>query len=166
MPPLFMKSVSLTLQAAGEATPIEFNCNVRLAAIEAEAGDAVTFEPLCEDGAYSESEPTTYALHLVGAQDWTGTPAYGLTRYLDEFEGLAAAFEFQAHGAGVVPSADQPAKSGSCILAAPNYGGEKSTYAEFDVSMPIVGKPTLVVSGTTFAADGKAAAKAKAEAAA
>ena len=161
MPPLFMKSVSLTLQAAGQPTPIEFNCNVRIATVEAAAGDAVTFEPLCEDGAYSESTPTTYALHLVGAQDWTGTPAYGLTRYLDEFEGLSAAFELQAHGQDIDPSPDQPAKSGTCILAAPSYGGEKSTYAEFDVTMPIVGKPATVIAPSTFNAEGRAARKAK-----
>jgi hypothetical protein len=169
MPPLFMKSISLTLQAEGQATPVEFNCNVRIATIEVEAGDVVTFEPLCEDGAYSESEPPTYAMHLVGAQDWTSNtvPAsIGLARYLDDFAGLSAAFEFQAHGQDVAASADQPAKAGTLILQAPSYGGEKSTYAELDVSMPIVGKPTNVVAPTAFRAAGRAAAQAMKDAAA
>ena len=155
MPPLFMKSISLTLQAEGEATPTEFNCNVRVATIEASAGDTVTFEPLCEDGAYSEAEPTTYALHLTGAQDWTSDTvptAVGLARYLDDHEGLSAAFEFQAHGATTDPSEDKPAKSGTCILQAPSYGGEKSTYAELDVTLPVVGKPVNVVAPSAFVA--------------
>jgi hypothetical protein len=163
MPPLFMKSISLTLQAAGELAPVEFNCNVRIATIEAAAGDVVTFEPLCEDGAYSESGPTSYALHLVGAQDW-GTASNGLARYLDDHESATAAFEFQAHGAAVTPSDEQPAKGGSCVLVAPNYGGEKTTYAEFDVTLPIVGKPELITTLSALLAAAREPAAEDAEA--
>jgi hypothetical protein len=159
MPPLFMKAVSLTLQAEGEAAPTEFHCNVRIAAIEASAGDVVTYEPLCEDGAYSESGPTSYALHLVGAQDWTGAVAgYGLARYLDDFEGKSAAFEYWPFGEVSAPTDDKPAKAGTCVLIAPNFGGEKSTYAEFDCVLPIVGKPTNVVAADGLAAQAADAA--------
>jgi len=41
-----------------------------------------------------------------------------------------------------------PAKTGTCTLAAPSYGGTVGEYAEFDVTLPITGKPSTVTTGT------------------
>jgi hypothetical protein len=161
MPPLFMKTVTLTLlEAGGTGAGAEFNCNVKAATVEASPGDTVTYQTLCPDGTYSQPGATTYDLHLVGVQDWD---APGLARFLDDNEGVACAFVVQAHGAGVAPSVDKPAKTGTCILVAPSYGGEVDNWAEFDVTLPIMGKPTtatapvVLVAPATLGVNGQAA---------
>lgn len=142
MPPLFMKSISLTLKVAGDAgAASEFNCQVHSGTIEAEPGDDVTYQTLCPDGTYSQRGKTTYALHLVGVQAWD---AAALARFLDEHDGESLEFYYQAHDA--VASDDTPAKSGVCIGQAPSYGGEVETWAEYDVVLPINGKPATVTA--------------------
>lgn len=144
MAPLFMREISLTLMVAGGPGPAtEFHCDVHSATIEAEPGDDVTYQTLCVDGSYSQRGKTTYALHLVGVQNWD---APGLARFLDEHDGDSLDFVFQAHGSAVAPSAATPAKSGTCIGQAPSYGGEADTWAEYDVSLPITGVPVTVVA--------------------
>jgi hypothetical protein len=139
-----MKEVGLTL-AIGAATPEEFDCHVSQAILEATAGDVVTYTTLCANGSMSRSADATYVLHLVGVQDWDGTAgSIGLARYLDDNAGQLAEFVYQAHGLGVAPSPATPAKSGTCELQAPSYGGEADKWAEFDVSLPITGKPLTV----------------------
>lgn len=141
MAPLFMREISLTLKAGAEAA-VEYKCDVHAASIEPEAGDVVTYVTLCPDGTYSQRSATTYTLHLVGVQNWD---AAGLARYLDAHDGQTLTFAFNAHGAGA-PSASAPAKAGTCIGMAPTYGGERDTWAEFDVELPVSGIPATVVS--------------------
>jgi hypothetical protein len=152
MAPLFMKTISLTLKVSGDVAPAtEFLCEVHSAVIEAEPGDDVTYQVLCPDGTYSQRGATTYALHLVGVQNWD---APGLARFLDEHDGVALDFVFQAHGHDVAPSAATPAKSGTCIGQAPSYGGEVETWAEYDVALPISGRPVTVTVDALAAAAG------------
>ena len=61
-------------------------------------------------------------------------------------DGELLAFQYQAHGTGTIPSADQPGMAGICTAIAPSYGGEVDTYAELDVTMPCDGKPTKIVA--------------------
>jgi hypothetical protein len=141
-----MKEIGLTL-AIGAGTPEEFDCHVGQAILEAKAGDVVTYTTLCANGSMSRSGNPTYTLHLVGVQDWDGTAgSIGLARFLDDHVGEVAEFVFQAHGLGVAPSPATPAKSGSCELQAPSYGGEADKWAEFDVSLPITGAPVTLVA--------------------
>jgi len=129
MSALFMKEVGLTL-AVGAGTPEEFDCHVSQAILEVTAGDVITYNVLCEGGSMSRAADPTYALHLVGVQDWDGTVgAIALARFLDDHAGELATFVYQAHGLGVAPSAATPAKSGTCQLQAPSYGGEVNTWA-------------------------------------
>jgi hypothetical protein len=147
MAPLFMREISLTLtDGVGVAT--EFHCDVHAATIEPEAGDTVTYVTLCPDGTYSQRAATTYVLHLVGVQNWD---ADGLAKYLDEHDGAELTFVFQAHGT-MPPSVSEPAKTGTCIGQAPTYGGERDTWAEYDVELPISGTPDTLTSGTLAAA--------------
>ena len=60
-----------------------------------------------------------------------------------------ATFWLNAHGpAGTAASVSAPAKAGTVTLVAPSYGGSVGEYAEFDVALPISGKPTTVTTGT------------------
>jgi hypothetical protein len=151
MPPLFMKEISLTLQAADDLAGTEFHCDVHAATLEASPGDVVTYVTLCPDGTYSQSAADTFTLHLIGAQRWsdeTDTDGEGLARYLDDHAGEELTFVYQAHGS-MAPSALQPAKAGVCIAQHPAYGGERDTWAEFDVSLPINGVPETLTAPPT-----------------
>ena len=61
----------------------------------------------------------------------------------------------------MAPSTTQPAVTGQVRLVAGNYGGEVATYAEIEVSLPCIQKPTLASTGvlpTEAEAEGEATA--------
>lgn len=144
---LFMKEVSLTLKV-GAAAAVEFNCAVSQAILEPSPGDVVTYNTLCAGGQMSRTSDPTWALHLIGVQNHDGTAgAVGLSRFLADNAGAMATFVFNAHGvAPVAPTPATPAYTGQCQLAAGNYGGEVNTWAEFDVSLTVSGKPVAVTT--------------------
>ena len=143
--PLFMRDVSLTLKLLPSGpSRVEYNCDVHLAEIQSSPGDEVDYRTLCSSGSFSSVGATTYALHIVAAQDWSTT---GLARFLWANDGAQAEFQYQAHGAtSIPPTSTAPGMSGIVRLIAPNYGGEADAYAELDVTMPCSSKPTLVTS--------------------
>jgi len=152
-----MRDVSLKIRL-GAAAGVEFNCDAHLAEVVTSPGDDVSYQTLCPEGSFSNVGRSSYALHIVAAQDWT---AEGLALFLWDHEGELATFEYQAHGATTVPSAAAPGMTGEIRLIAPSYGGEADTYAELDVTMPCTTKPSKVVAA--FPAMATTAAKGKAE---
>jgi hypothetical protein len=148
-----MRDVSLTLKLTS-GTRVEFNCDAHTAEIVAEPGDDVSYQTLCPDGSFSEIGRSSYALHIVAAQDWS---ADGLARFLWENEGALAEFQYQPHGAAIAPSDDAPGMAGTVRLVAPNMGGEAEAYAELDVTMPCTAKPAIVTGAFPTAAATSAA---------
>jgi hypothetical protein len=141
--PLFMRDVSLTLKLTA-GTRLQFNCDVHTAEVVTEPGDTVDYQTLCPTGSFSSQGKATYLLHLVAAQDWSTT---GLARFLWDNDGALAEFQYQAHGAAVIPpTAAAPGMSGFVRLVAPSYGGEADSYAELDVELPCSSRPTIVTS--------------------
>lgn len=149
--PLFMQHVSITLDdGTGEQS---FECDVHAATVEAEPGDVVTYVTLCPDGTYSQAAADTFVFHVIGAQRWSdgaapATDGMGLARYLDDHAGTDLSeltCVYNAHG-DAVPSPEFPAKRFTCIAQHPAYGGERDTWAEFDVSMPITGNPETLTA--------------------
>jgi hypothetical protein len=143
--PLFMRDVSLTLKVlpAGP-TRVQFNCDVHLAEVVSTPGDTIEYQTLCPTGSFSSVGKTTYGLHIVAAQDWSTT---GLARFLWDNDGAQAEFQYQPHGAAVMPpTAAQPGMTGIVRLIAPTMGGEADTYAELEVELPCSSKPTLAVA--------------------
>jgi hypothetical protein len=143
--PLFMRDVSLTLKLnPGGATRVQFNCDAHLAEIVTTAGDTVSYQTLCATGSFSSVGASTYALHIVAAQDWTAT---GLAKFLWDNDGALADFQYQAHGQGAIPPTPaQPGMAGTVRLIAPSYGGEAGQYAELDVTLPCSSKPTVATA--------------------
>lgn len=141
--PLFMRDVQLTLKLVSAGTRVEYNCDLSTAEIVPTPGDEVTYSTLCPSGSYSSVGKTTYALHVVAAQRWA---ADGLAAFLWDHDGELAEFQYQAHGAAVVPSATTPGMSGEVRLIAGNYGGEVDTYAELDVTLPCSSKPVKLTA--------------------
>ena len=137
---LFMRDALVSLKLSSGGTAVEYQGQVSTAAVEVEAGDTVTY-PVLDGTIPTQIGPSSYALHLVAAQDWD--TAGGLARFLWDNEGEDAVFVVQAHGQDVTPSAAEPAATGTVRLVAGSYGGEVGTYAELDVTLPCAVKPTL-----------------------
>jgi hypothetical protein len=164
--PLFMQDVTLNLRLVVPGTGLrtEYNCDIHTAEIISKPGDEVEYVTLCPTGSYKSVGKTTYSLHLVAAQRWA---VDGLATFLWDNDGALADFQYQAHGAGVVPSATAPGMSGTVRLIAGNYGGEAATFAELDVELPCSSKPTkLVAAFPAVAAADKKSGKAADETAA
>jgi hypothetical protein len=141
--PLFMRDVSLTLKLT-TGTRVEFNCDVHTAEVITTPGDTIEYQTLCPDGSYSNVGKSTYALHIVAAQDWSAT---GLARFLWENAGALAEFQYQPHGVAVLPpTTDFPGMTGFVRLVEPTMGGEADTFAELDVELPCSTKPELITA--------------------
>lgn len=153
--PLFMRDVSLTIKLlpAGP-TRVQYNCDVHLAEVVPTPGDDVTYQTLCPTGSFSNRGKTTYALHLVAAQDWSAT---GLAKFLWDNDGASAEVQYQAHGASVIPpTVNAPGMAGTIVLVAPTYGGEADTFAEFEVTMPFTSKPSVLTGAFPAVAEAEA----------
>ena len=163
--PLFMRDVSLTLKLLPSGpTRVQFNCDVHTAEVVSNAGDDVEYVTLCPTGSFKSVGATTFDLHLVAAQDWSTT---GLARFLWDNDGATAEVQYQAHGSTVIPpTAAAPGVAGTVRLIAPNYGGERDTYAELDVTLPFTAKPTLTTAAFPALAETEAPAEEPAAAAA
>jgi hypothetical protein len=144
---LFMKTVLLSLKVGAGASKT-FTCTLKSASVDAKAGDTVEYPTLSSSCTYRQLGATTYALHLIGVQDFDPASPSGLAAFLDANDGATASFWFQAHGEAVAAAATTPAKSGTCVLVAPSYGGEVNKWAEYDVTLPISGKPLTVTTGS------------------
>src|SRR5262245_48003033 len=156
--PLFMRDVSLTLKLLPSGpTRVQFNCDVHTAEVVSNPGDDVEYTTLCSSGSFKSVGSTTFDLHLVAAQDWS---ASGLARFLWDNDGATAEVQYQAHGtAAIPPTASTPGVAGVVRLIAPNYGGERDTYAELDVTLPFTAKPTLLTAAFPALAETEAPAE-------
>ena len=144
---LFMKTVLLSLKIGAQPSKA-YSCTLKAASVDAKAGTEVEYPTLSAGCVYRNVGQTTYALHLIGVQDWDPASSSGLAADLAANDGAAAAFWLQAHGEAVAASPATPAMTGNCTLIAPSYGGEVNKYAEFDVTLPITGKPLPATTGT------------------
>jgi hypothetical protein len=136
---LFMKDASIKLKVTGGGSLVEYNGQVQSAAVEPEPGDESSFPTL--DGNVAKGiGPASYSLVLTFGQDWSTT---GFARFLFDNAGATLDFEYQAHGVGVAESASTPKVVGQCRAVPGNYGGEVGTFAEAEVSLPCLAKPTL-----------------------
>lgn len=151
---LFMKDANVTLKV-GVGAAKAYQGQIGLAQIKVAPGSVVTY-PTLDGTAQSQIGPSTYSLDLKAGQVWDATA--GLAAFLWANEGAIADFTLQAHGQGIAPSTTQPYVTGQCRIVAPAYGGEVGKYAELDISMPCITKPTLATTGTLPAmADAQAA---------
>jgi hypothetical protein len=140
-PIIYMADADLTL-VVGAGTPVQYNGHVTTAEVVPTAGEIVATTTL--DGVKHQRQGApSFALHLVGHQDWTTT---GLARFLWDNSGQLATFVLQAYGQGQVPSATMPALTGTVQLAEGSYGGEVDTYPVIDVTLVCAAKPTWKVA--------------------
>jgi len=142
---LFMKTAKFSLSIDGGTTEDEFQGDAADVHVEVEAGDVVEYPTL--DGAVaSNAEAETYSLVMRAGQDYSET---GLARYLWDNAGQVADVVLNAYGATAVASTGTPEVRGQVTLIPVQYGGEVSTFAEFEVTLPFIAKPTLATAPPT-----------------
>jgi len=99
------------------------------------ATNTSTYPTLAPTGALQDVDQPVWTLQLVGVQDWaTG----GLAKYLTDNHGTEIDIV-------LVPQATDtwPQASVTVLAMAVPFGGTSGEYAEFDVTLPVVGQPTI-----------------------
>ena len=142
---LFMKDASVKLKVLGVGSLVEYNGVVQSAEVEVKPGDEAAY-PTLDGNVARNIGPETYALVLKAAQDWQTGPPVGLSKFLFDNARSTLEFEYQAHGSTQVAGAATPIVVGQCKAVAGPYGGEVGAFAELEVSMPCLTKPTLDVT--------------------
>jgi hypothetical protein len=138
---LFMKTALFTLRVgAGTAKP--FQGDAADVHVEVSAGDTVEY-PTLDGNVASNAEPESYALVMRCGQDYT---ANGLARFLWDNANAVADVVVNAFGATATPGDSTPAVTGQVQLVPVTYGGEVGTFAEFEVTLPFLAKPTLATT--------------------
>ena len=135
---LFMKTAKFTLKiGAGSAMP--FQGDAADVHVEVEAGETVEY-PTLDGNVAANTEPESYSLVMRAGQDYSAT---GLARFLWDNAGQVADVVLNAHGQSATAGADTPEVTGQVTLIPVQYGGEVSSFAEFEVTLPFVAKPVL-----------------------
>lgn len=143
---LFIKdaSVKFVIPPGPFSGATEYNCSVKTAELITTPGDVVEYATLCDK--IQQQGTSTYAIHLVGVQDWaTG----GLSLFLWTNAGATARVVIQAHGKATAVAAATPAIDATVVLSEGTYGGESQTWAEFDVELACTARPTLATTTPT-----------------
>jgi hypothetical protein len=145
--PRFITAAEVTFHTTG-TTAVEYACSVKRAELVPSAGKESEYRTLCPDGTFRNLGASTWSLELEGAQDWA---AAGLSRFLFDHEGEELTFQVDQYGNPHDASDAEPEMTGTVRAVAPGYGGAVDEYAEFSVSLPVVGKPTLGTGATAQA---------------
>lgn len=138
---LFMKTAVFSLKV-GAGTLTNFQGDAADVHVEVSAGDVVEY-PTLDGNVAANTSPESYSLVLRAGQDYTAT---GLARYLWANNGAIADVVVNAFSQTAVPLPATPAIKGQVTLVAVQYGGEVGAFAEFEVTLPFVAKPTLAVA--------------------
>ena len=139
---LFMKTAKFSLSVDQGTTVVEFQGDAADVHIEVEAGDVVEY-PTLDGNVASNAEAETYSLVMRAGQDYSAT---GLARYLWDNAGATADVVLNAFGATAAPTDATPEVRGQVTLIPVQYGGEVSTFAEFEVTLPFLSKPELATA--------------------
>lgn len=138
---LFLKTAKFTLKA-GAAAAVPFQGEAADVHVEVTAGDTVDY-PTLDGNVQSNTEAETYALVLRAGQVYaTG----GLARFLWDHKGEILDVEVNAHGATAAAGPTTPSITGQVTAIPVQYGGEVSTFAEFEVTLPFVTTPVLDIT--------------------
>lgn len=157
---LFLKTARFTLKVG--AGPVKtFQGDAADVHVEVTAGDTVDY-PTLDGNVASNTEAESYALVLRAGQDYSAT---GLARFLWDNNGQIATVEVNAFGQAVVAAAATPSVTGTVALVPVQYGGEVSTFAEFEVTLPFTAKPVLATTPPTLLEADEESAKGKKSAA-
>jgi hypothetical protein len=138
---LFMKTAKFTLKIG--AGPLKtFNGDAADVHVEVAPGDRVEY-PTLDGNVAANVSPESYSLVMRAGQDYTAT---GMARFMWDNANAIADVEVNAFGSAAVAGAATPSIKGQVTLVPVQYGGEVGTFAEFEVTLPFVAKPTLAIA--------------------
>jgi hypothetical protein len=138
---MFIKKAKFTLKVgAGSALP--FQGEAADVHVEVTAGDTVDY-PTLDGNVQSNAEAETYALVLRAGQNY-GTG--GLARFLWDNKGAVLDVEVNAFGDTATAGPTTPSITGQVHAIPVQYGGEVSTFAEFEVTLPFLTTPLLDIT--------------------
>jgi hypothetical protein len=145
---LFMKdaSIKIVVPPGAIAGATEYDCDVNTVEVLSKPGSPVIYQTLCPGGALTQVPPSTYSVRLKGVQDWATD---GLSLFLWMHAGATARIVVNAHGATAAYAAATPGFDAQVTLVEGSYGGEAGKWAEFDVELPCISRPTLLTTAPT-----------------
>lgn len=129
---------SLTPDAGGTGTPVNFECQLSQWQVQNNTDDPEQRYTFCPDGEFYEDADPSYALSLTFYSDWK---ADGISDFLWQHHGEVVDFTLD-HLPDV---ADQHVQwTGTCRIKSPNAGGEVRSTESQEVTLAILGTPTYV----------------------
>lgn len=115
--------------------PIQFECQVSAWNIANNTDDPEKLYTFCPDGEFYEDVDPAYALELTFFSSWVED---GISDWLQMHDGEEADFVLNHHP-------DIPAENvtwtGTCLIKAPNVGGEVRANETQEATLPCIGKP-------------------------
>lgn len=100
--------------------------------------DVQTYKTLDPTVVLSDVDSSSWTFHIVGVQDWETADA--LSSIL--FDGPGETLECV-----LTPKKGGTTFTFSCIAMDPTVGGERGNFVEFDVEMPVIGRPVKAAAG-------------------
>jgi hypothetical protein len=149
--PVYLRNAWIKFKKTTGGTLVQYSCQVKRFALVPEPGEEVTVVTLCPSGSWTEVGAATWTLEIDGVQGWGA--ADGFSRFLFDNAGQQLTFQVDQYGEAHTPTAEEPGFTGTCRAVPTAYGGEKDTFAEFEVVLPVSGVPTLVTAAFSPTAD-------------
>lgn len=115
----------------------DYACQVTSWVIENNTDDGDKVFTYCADGEFRDEADDDYSLSLKWVSDWTES---GLNRYMVANDGTTVAFTIENH---TDIDGETAQWAGTVKIKAPNAGGDVRTLETSEVTLPIIGKPTV-----------------------
>lgn len=150
--PIVLSNLSLTLKKLRDAdgtpavgaTATEYRCQLGKAQVTpaSSGGSSETYDTFCDTHTSESGGGKTFNLDLGGFQGYADTADLTLIMWQD----AGAVYEFILIPQGGVISATNPGVQGEVTMVEGPIGGNAKKYATFEVSLPCVQKPDLIVA--------------------
>jgi hypothetical protein len=118
-------------------TLTDYSCQVTEARITASANTTDVPATFCE-GASTINVPSSFTLELNGLQDWGETGSFSEFLFINDANTVAFALYLEG--------AVDPEATGTCSVAAGDFGGVAGEALVLTGSFPILGKPTITTA--------------------
>lgn len=134
-----IKTITFSLDdGGGTPNPINFECQISSWEVQNNTDDPTQHYTLCPDGSFYETAEPAYGLSLTFFSDWQTD---GISDWLWQHDGDTVDFVLD-HLPNV---ADQHVQwTGSCLVKAPNVGGDARATESQTIVLQVVGEPNYI----------------------
>lgn len=113
---------------------VDYSCQVTEARITASANTTDIDATFCEP-ASSINVPSSFTLELNGLQDWGDAESFSEYAFINDAEQVMFAL--------YLDGTNEPSATGTCSMAAGDFGGVAGEPLTFSASLPILGYPVI-----------------------